>query len=185
MTKKLNVLTIVFAALVAVGLILAIVGMCTGVVSLSGESDSMGLFDKEWEMLDTYGPIVAILNITVPSRAFTVIAFVVAFVGIVIALTNGVLGLFDKDVNILGFVGGAVAIVGGILVLVAGLVLAGQFNSFIEDTAKLAESMNVAIRFPEDTSFSAGVGIWLGAVGSIIAGVAGLLGGFKIGRKAK
>lgn len=186
MAKKLNTLGIVFTALAAVGLILAIVGMCTGIVSMSyaGESESLGLFSEDWKMFEAYESVAGMLGLTIPNRTFTIIAFVVALIGIAVVLVNVVLGILGKDNKILGLVGGALAILGGILVLVAGLVLAGQFNSFMEDTAKLAGSMGGGSAFPTGMSFNAGLGIWVGAIGGILAGVAGLLGALKVGQKA-
>ena len=172
MAKKLNVIGLVFMGLVAVGLILAIVGMCTGIVSNSATETSVGLFAKEWAELEKL-PQAAIdaaekLGITIPSRTFTLIAFIVTLVGAVALIVNGILGLLGKDIKILGLVAGAVTVVGAILILVAGLVLAGNFDKYAGDKGVI----------------SAGIGIWLGFIGGLIAGVAGLLSALKVGQKA-
>lgn len=168
--KQLNVIGLVFMCLVTVGLVLAIVGMCTGIVS--GEGESMGLFHDVWAQLEKL-PQSAIdaaekLGITIPSRTFTLIAFIVTLIGAVAVLVNCILGLLGKDIKILGLVAGAVTIVGAILVLVAGLVLAGNFDKYAGDKGLI----------------SAGVGIWLGFIGGLVAGVAGLLSALKVGQKA-
>ena len=166
MAKKLNVIGLVFTCLAVVGLVLAIVGMCTGVVSIEGETAT--LFDDSW---DAPG---------MPSTAFTLVAFIVALIGALIVLANGVLGFLGKDIKILGLVGGAVAIVGGILVLVAGLVLAGDVSDIVNAIGNLAGSMGVEV---PKASVNAGIGIWLGTIGGILAGAAGLLGALKVGQK--
>ena len=184
MAKKINTLGIVFFALVVVGLVLAVVGMCTPILTMSflGESESVGLSHEMWDMLSQVKELVdkANMDITIPTKTFTVIAFVVTLVGAGILVVNAILGLLGKDIKILGLVGGAIAIIGGILVLVAGLVLAGQFGSYLEDAAKLGGSAGI----PTGAKFSAGIGIWLGTIGGILAGVAGVLGALKVGQKA-
>ncbi|MDE7107661.1 MAG: hypothetical protein K2O39_04990, partial [Clostridiales bacterium] len=150
--------------------------------SYLGQSESVGMSHEIWDILSKVKELVdkSNLDVTIPTKTFTVIAFVVTLVGAGILVVNGILGLLGKDIKILGLVGGAVAIVGGILVLVAGLVLAGQFGSYLEDAAKLGGSAGL----PKGAEFSAGIGIWLGAIGGILAGVAGLLNALKIGQKA-
>ncbi|MDE6201263.1 MAG: hypothetical protein K2M47_05245 [Clostridiales bacterium] len=176
MAKKLNTLGVVFMALAAVGLILTIIGMCTGVVSatFAGETDSTTLFDEYWSTLEQYGPYAEALGITVPSRTFPIIAFVVALIGALIVLVHGILGMIGKDIKIIGLVGGAVAIVGGILVVVAGFILAGQFNDVMVQLAGM-----------KGLDATAGIGVWIGAIGAILAGVAGILGALKVGQKAE
>lgn len=167
MAKKLNVIGIVFTALAAVGLVLAIVGMCTGVVSVEGES--ITLFDEGW---DAPG---------MPGTGFAIVAFIVALIGALIVLVHGVLGFVGKDIKILGLVGGAVAILGGILVLVAGLMLASDINDLMNLAGSIAGSIGMDV--PE-ISVNAGVGVWVGTIGGVIAGVAGLLNALKVGQKA-
>ncbi|MDE5592527.1 MAG: hypothetical protein K2I75_01185 [Clostridiales bacterium] len=184
MAKKLNTLGIVFFSLVVAGLVLAVIGMCTPILTMSylGQTESVGMSHEMWDALATIKEAINTLNldVTVPTKTFTVIAFVVTLVGAGILVVNAILGLLGKDIKILGLVGGAVAIVGGILVLVAGLVLAGQFASYLEDAAKLGGGAGI----PTGAEFSAGIGIWIGAIGGILAGVAGLLGALKVGQKA-
>lgn len=145
----------IFAALVAVGLVLAIVGMCTGIVTMTvgSASKSIGLFDAEWAEMEK----AAEGGITVPSRTFTLISFIVLLIGAVVLVIDAILRVFmGKDLKIVRIIGVALAFVGAILVLVAGLVLAGDFKDF----AKLY-------------SYSAGVGIWLGFIGGLVAAVGG------------
>lgn len=174
MAKKTNTLSTVFIALAAAGLVLAIIGMCTGVISATymGETDSTTLFDENWATLEQYGPIAEAMGITVPSRTFPIIAFIVTLIGALIVVVNGALGANGKDIKILGLVGGAVAIVGGILVVVSGFILAGQFNDVMEQLAGM-----------KNLNATAGIGIWMGAIGGILAGVAGILGALKVGQK--
>lgn len=168
--KSLNVLGIVFAALVLVGLALVIVGMCTGIITATalGKSTSTGMFDDEWEALAKLSETANKLNtdVTIPSRTFTLVAFIITLIGAVVLLAHAVLKLVGKDIKLIGLVGGAVTVIGAILILVAGLVLAGQFNTYYK--------MDV---------YSAGVGIWLGFIGGLVAGAAGLLSALNIGNK--
>ncbi|MDE7107888.1 MAG: hypothetical protein K2O39_06140 [Clostridiales bacterium] len=189
MAKKLNTLGIVFFTLVLVGFVLAVVGMCTPIITmtLGNESEAIGLSHEMWDTLSSAKEMMDAfkVDITIPTKTFTVIAFVVALVGAAILAVNAILGLLGKDIKILGLVGAGVTIVGGILILVAGLVLASQFGSFLEDAEKLAAAMGGgATGFPTGASFSAGIGIWIGFIGALLAGVAGLLGALKIGQKA-
>ncbi|MDE7165259.1 MAG: hypothetical protein K2O04_07565 [Clostridiales bacterium] len=164
--KKLNIISIVFMALILVGLVLVIVGMCTGVVSAEGESTT--LFDDGWDMPG------------MPSTTFTVVAFIVAIIGAVALIVNSALGLLGKDIKILGLAGGAVAVVGAVLVLVAGLVLAGDLSDIINSLSNLGSSIGVEV---PKVSVSAGVGIWLGFIGGLVAGASGILSALKIGSK--
>lgn len=188
MAKKTNTLGIVFAALVLVGLILAVVGMCTPIITMTigKESESVGMSHEMWDTLDQTKKMAEAvkLDITIPTKTFTVIAFVVTLIGAGILVVNAVLSLLGKDIKILGLIGAAVTIVGAVLVLVAGLVLAGQFSSYLEDTKKLAAAMGGSSGMPTNTSFSAAIGIWLGFIGGLVAGVAGLLSALKVGQKA-
>ena len=96
-------------------------------------------------------------GITVPSRTFTLISFIVLLIGAVVLVIDAILRVFmGKDLKIVRIIGVALAFVGAILVLVAGLVLAGDFKDF----AKL-------------DIYSAGVGIWLGFIGGLVAAVGG------------
>lgn len=168
--KKLNILGIVFAALVLVGLVLVIVGMCTGIITATvlDKSTAIGMFDDVWDTLAKLSETANKLNtdVTIPSRTFTLIAFIVTLVGSVVLLAHAALKLVGKDIKLLGLVGGAVTVIGAILILVAGLVLAGQFNTYYK--------MDV---------YSAGVGIWLGFIGGLVAGACGILSALNIGGK--
>lgn len=168
--KKLNVIGIVFACLALVGLILAIVGMCTPVASATvrDETVSHTLFDDIWETFAKMQEAAdkANQNVTIPSRAFTIIAFVVTLVGLVVVIAHEVLALIGKDIKLVGLCGGALTAIGAILILVAGLVLAGQFNDLSKSDL-----------------YGAGVGIWLGFIGGLLAGAAGILSALKVGQK--
>ena len=173
--KQLNVIGLVFACLALVGLILAIVGMVTPIISWEflGKSYSLGLFADGWANFEDNAALAERLNITVPSRAFTIIAFIVTLIGAVVVVADAVLKLLGKDVKFIGLCGGALAIVGGILVLVAGLVLAGQCNSFGE-VMGMGKDIDI---------YGAAVGIWLGFIGGLVAGASGILSALKIGQK--
>lgn len=119
--KAKKICGFVFAGVVAVGLVLAIVGMFTNIVSnsLGGES----LFG------DTWGQSVTIMGQTIgsPSNVFAIIAFIVTLVGLGLALVGAILRVFlNKSMKILDLLGGVLAIVGGILVLVACIILAND-----------------------------------------------------------
>ncbi|MCH5153638.1 MAG: hypothetical protein J1F71_00355 [Clostridiales bacterium] len=164
--KKLNVIGIVFAALILVGLVLAIVGMCTPILSNGDLKVSVGLFDEEWSKLEKLSESMP--NLNVPSRTFTIIAFVVLLIGAVVAVLSAVLDMIGKGNKFIGLGGGAVAVLGGILVLIAGLVLASDFTEY----SKIV-----------DQTISAGAGIWLGFIGGLLAGVPAILGALKVGQK--
>ena len=165
MAKK-NTLGIVFLVLAIVGLILAVVGFGTGVVAAEGEST--GLFEEGWDMPG------------MPSRTFAILAFIVTLVGAVVVIVHAILGMIGKDIKILGLCGGAVAVIGGILVLVAGLVLASKFSDLINLASNIGSGMGIDV---PKISVSAGIGIWLGLIGGLMAGVAGILNALKIGQK--
>lgn len=166
--KSPNILAIVYAGLILVGLILEIVGMCTPILSSSALDVSAGLFGDGWEQLERLSSAAIMQGLDMPSRTFTVVAFIVALVGTVTLIAYAALKLVGKDIKILGLIGGAVTVVGAILVLIAGLVLAGDFNKLI---------------FFPNKSVNAGVGIWLGFIGGLVVGAAGLLSAFNIGSK--
>lgn len=169
MAKKLNVIAVVLLGVAAVGLILAIVGMCTGIVS--GEGESIGLFHEVWEMIESIPQAeidaAAKAGITIPSRTFTLVAFIITLLGVALVLAHCVLSLIGKNIKVLGLVAGAVALVGGVLVLVAGIVLAGTFDKYLGSQGVVG----------------AGIGVWLGFIGGLLAGVAGILSALKVGQK--
>ena len=168
--KKLNIIGIVFAALILVGLILAIVGMCTPILSNGDLKVSIGLFDDKWADLDKLREAASKANadVTIPSRTFTLISFIVLLIGAVVAVLSAVLDMLGKGNKIIGLCGGAVAVLGGLLVLIAGLVLASDFTEY----SKVVNQ-----------SISAGAGIWLGFIGGLLAGVPAILGALKVGQK--
>ncbi|MBD5132573.1 MAG: hypothetical protein HDT28_08330 [Clostridiales bacterium] len=170
MGKKGNsksVLGFVFAALILVGLVLVIVGMFVGQVAvttsskLAGTSETkmLNLFDGDvWGVEEVLGKKVGVSNV------FGIISFIVAVVGAVILAIDCVLNVFlGKNVKIIRFVGIAVTFVGAVLVLVAGLVMASQCGEYLSlDWGSLAE-----------IKYTAGVGVWLGFIGGLVAAVAG------------
>lgn len=90
-----------------------------------------------------------------PSTAFAVIAFIVALVGAVLLLVDAILRVFvGKDIRALRLAGVVLAAIGGILVLVAGLMLANKCGE----------------------GYSAGIGVWLGFIGGLVATVGGAFG---------
>ncbi|MDE6029038.1 MAG: hypothetical protein K2F90_01800 [Clostridiales bacterium] len=172
MAKKTNPIATTFLSLAAAGLVLVIIGMCTGVISstMGNQTEYATLFDKQWADLEQMKPMAEALGLTLPSRTFPIIAFVVAIVGALAVLVNGILSALGKDIKILGLVGGSVAIVGGVLVIVACFILASQFQDIMVIATK-------------GVTTTAGIGAWLGAIGGILAGVAGILGALKVGQK--
>ena len=155
----------VFAALVVVGLVLAIVGMFVGqLVSkmpniLNGESvkTSVKLFDEGW---GEHGA---------PSNTFAVISYIVTIVGLAVLAVDAVLHLFvKKDLKILRIVGAALAVVGAILVLVSGLLIVNDMWKVLGETKELAKKAGVSIY--------CGAGVWLAFIGGLVGGCAGGLG---------
>lgn len=141
----------VFAGIVLVGLVLVIVGMCIAVVTASvmGVSLSYTLFADEWELMSAAGI----------SNTFALVAFIVAIVGAVVLAVDAILRVFvKKDIKVLRIVGVALAFVGAVLILVAGLLLAGDMND----------------KSGADV-WGAGAGVWLGFIGGLVATVGGAL----------
>lgn len=154
--KQKKMLGYIFAGIIVVGLVLAIVGMFLGAVTgeMGGKSASVGLFDEDWDLYK---------EADLASPTFAIIAFIVTIVGGVVLVVNSVLKMLGKEVKFLGLIGGAVALIGAILILVAGLMLAGDMNETI----------------PVIDPYSAGIGIWLGFIGGLLAGAAGIVGSLK------
>ncbi len=152
--KQKKMLGYIFAGIIVVGLVLAIVGMFLGAVTaeVMNKSESIGLFDEGWDLVSE-----------VASPTFAIIAFIVTIVGGVVLVVNSVLKILGKEVKFLGLIGGALTLIGAILILVAGLMLAGDMN---EAT-------------PAIDPYSAGIGIWLGFIGGLLAGAAGIVGSLK------
>ncbi len=171
--KQKKMLGFIFAGIILVGVVLAIVGMFIGVINESalGMSESMGLFDEGWDAFEKMEPAASALGITLPSRTFMLIAFIVLIVGGVLLLVKTALALFaKKNIKVLGIVASAVTLVGAVLVLVAGIILVGQF----EDTGKLSGGVSgIAMEF------SMGAGVYLGFIGGLLAGAMGIVGSLK------
>ncbi len=177
MAKKGNkTLGYVFAGLILVGLVLVIVGMFVGEIvskapNIKGEieSKSVGLFEA-----DTWGQTI-VGDLSTPSNAFAIISFIVAIAGLVMLAVDSVLKLFaDKNIKFFGLIGAALAIIGGILILVSGLVTANAWwDTIIRDGAV----KDTLIKAGYD--FAAGAGVWLGFVGGLVGGAAGLVGALK------
>ena len=153
-TKKLC--GFIFFGVVILGLVLAIVGMFTGEITMTAEamgisaSESVKLFAEGWGEMGA------------PSNIFAVISFIVLVVGLVIALVDAILRLFvKKNIKILTIIAAVVALVGAVLVLVSGIVLAGQFPDIDAGMTKI--------------SYSIGTGAILAFVGGILGGVCALL----------
>ncbi len=168
MAKKLNVPVIVFASIILVGFILVFVGMCTPIVSQAQLKVSIGLFDEEWAELEKASEMASALGLTLPDRTFTLIAFVLLILSTIMALVNAILGIFQKGIKGLGIAGGVIAIVSGVLVLSAGMLLAGQFNTYMRLV---------------NTTVAPGAGIWLGGFAGILIGVMGIIAAAKGAKK--
>lgn len=154
MAKKLNMVAAVLLGIVAIGFILTIVGMFTGMVSSNGTS--VGLFHEMWDTLkkiqDATGQEVTSLT----SRTIALIAFIVALVGGAALLANGVLGLLGKNIKALGITAGVITILGGLGVLIGG----GSIASDLEITM--------------------GIGVYLGTIGGLLMGITGIVAAAKV-----
>lgn len=157
--KQKKMLGFVLAGIVLIGAVLAFVGLFLDVVTAADAGTS--LFDEGW---DAPG---------MPSRAFTIVAFIVTIIGALALIVNAVLKLFvKKEIKMLGMIGGIVTVVGAVLILIAGLVLAGDFDDIWNAASNLVPGM-------PKMDISAGVGIWLGFIGGLIAGAAGIVSSLK------
>lgn len=168
MDKKTKGLCVnVFAVIAFVGLVLAVVAMCVGVVSYNVEafgksiaSGSIGLGDEFWsDGAKANNAFASIgLGAEIPQPTFAIIAYIVTLAGCAVVIVNEVLRLVTKkDFRLLRMIGAAAAVVGAVLVLIAGLTLAGGLNG------------------EDGKVFSAGAGIWLGFIGGLLGGVFGAL----------
>ena len=171
MAKKLNILGIVSAVLVLVGLILSIVGMCVPVL-FNGKLDiSIKLFDESWDALKDVGGLASVLgqSASVPDRTFTIIAFVVLLVSGAASLANSVLMMLGKNIKLLGILAGVAMLLGGVLVLAAGLWLAIDYSDFMHLTG--------------ENSLLPATGVWLGLVGGLLGGISGIVTTKKAAKK--
>lgn len=160
--KVKKILGYVFAALVAVALVLVIVGMFVGQLGVKGggESETVKLFDEGW---GKYGA---------PSNTFAVISYIVTIVGLVVLLADAVLRLFaKKDLKIVRIIGVALAVVGAILVLVSGLLMVNDMWSVFGESKELLKKAGLSIY--------CAAGVWLAFIGGLVGGVAGGLGLLK------
>lgn len=178
--KQKKVLGFVFAGIILVGLVLAIVGMFIGVVNSSvlGMSESVTLFDEGWAQFEgeQIEQAASLLGITLPSRTFMVLAFIVLIVGGVLVLVSALLRVFaKKNIKGLAIAGSVVTLVGAVLVLVAGIVLVGQF----EDFTKIGDKMSGGMGGASLVEYSMGAGVFLGLIGGIITGALGIVSSLK------
>ena len=169
MAKKLNTLGIVSAVLVLVGLILALVGVLTPVLFNSKMDFSIKLSETEgWDAFDAIGKLS---DKSTPTRALTIVAFVVTLVSAAAALANSVLAMLGKNIKPLGVASGALMIVGGILVLGFGLWLSIAYSDILGWTGAY--------------SLLPSTGIYLGLVGGLLGGISSVVITKKIAKKAK
>ena len=171
--KSGNVMGFVLLTIILVALVLVVVGMFVGQVvmttssKLVGQSEStiLKLFDGDtWKVTELGDKKIGVSNV------FGIISFIVTLAGLVVLLLDGIVHyVLGKDLKIIRFIGVAVTIVGAVLILVAGLVMAGQCKDGLGlDLGDLAQN-----------TFSAGAGVWLGFIGGLIGGVGGGLALFK------
>ena len=172
---KHNIFVCIFATVIIVGLVLAIVGMCINVIKATTTVTVLGkekvtetfikLFDKEWADYKEHD---------VANNTFLIISFIVTLVGLAVLLADSCLHLFaKKDLKILRIIGAALAIVGAILILVAGLTLVGAFNDAFSADGGVEGFVEGSYKH------TAAAGVWLGFVGGLVGGVAGGLGLLK------
>lgn len=182
--SKLNVFGIVFAALILVGLVLVIVGMCIGNVSMTiaGKTETITLFDESWS---TMKEVNGALDVSLPQPTFGIIAFVVTLVGAAVLVVDAILRLvLNKDFKLIRIIGAAVTLVGAVLILIAGLVLASDFNSYYDEINKVTSGIgNLVGKDLAIKPYSAGAGVWLGFIGGLVAALAGGLSMLKVFNK--
>lgn len=174
--KTNNIFSFVFAGVIVVGLILAIVGLFVGELGIkfestfSNDSSVAKLFDEGWG------------ENSMPSNTFAIISFIVTIVGLVVLAISSVLKIMDKDIKIVTYAGIALAVVGGILILASGLSIVNEMKALPEKNLGetlggwlngLASLANIKV------SYSCGAGVWLGFIGGLVGGVAGGLGLLK------
>ena len=168
-SKSNNLFGYIFAALVLVGLVLAVVGMFVGQITTTNPvtgSTTVNLFDESWGVTTIAGKDVGVSN------TFAIIAFIVTLVGAVVLLLDAVLRLFlKKDLKIVRIVGAAVTLVGAVLILVSGLVMVSDSWSNLELTGTGAKDVLEKLGY----SISCGAGVWLGFIGGLVATVGGAL----------
>lgn len=161
--KKKKIVGYVFLGILAVTLILVIVGMCIGGLSDTGENGTgkidATLFSDELKLMTEAfktSPTLAILG------------YVAAIIGICALAAYVALKLFlNKNIRIMGILGGLVALAGGVLIMVGGVIMAFKLN-----TLGGQHGVNVLVWDPN-------IGIWLGGIAGIVAAIAGFVSSSK------
>lgn len=184
--SKTNALGIVFAALILVGLVLAVVGMVIGNINytLGNETKSITLFDEMWSKAgdanSLFGSITG-SDLDLPQPTFLIVSFIITLVGAAVLVVDAILRLaLKKDIKLLRLIGAAVTLIGAVLVLIAGLVLVGNLNSYYADLNEAANKLGSLVgKDLEVKPYSAGAGVWLGFIGGLVAAVAGGLSMLK------
>lgn len=164
-SKKLDVVSIVIIAVMVVGLILTIVGICTNWLGCTTGGETG--FDKLAEMVDDnktakdFG--MELYNGIDAVNAFAIITIIVtALAAIAYAVSKFV------DIKVLKYV---VIGVSALAIIFAVLALILTFTCTSTDACKIVKDMG--------GSFAPAIGCWLLAIGGILGGAAGVYGGLK------
>ncbi len=174
-SKSTNkILGFVFLVLIVAALVLVIVGMCVDVLKVTttvknilggGETEkvvSYNLFGEHWDSFNK-------LDI---SNTFLLISFIIAMVGCVALIVDCILRVFlKKNFKIFRALGAFITLVGAVLILVAGLVLAGNFNDLGGESGDAIKDF--ISNFGAESNWSAATGVWLGFVGGLVGAIAG------------
>lgn len=160
--KKLDVVGIACATIALLGIVFAVIGVFAALVTAGKQSISLS--DEFWDTLgkaqNLFGKVD--VDIDAPSRAFTIVAYIITFIGAVAVMADIVIRLVrGKSIKYVGLIAGAITIIGGALILISGIVLQNRFNEYI----------------PGD-NFKIDLGIYMGFIGGLIAGAAGLVSSF-------
>lgn len=164
-----KILGFILLALVVVGLVLVIVGMCIDVINQTTTLSALGketsettgikLFADSWETWK---------KAEIASNVFLIVSFIVTIVGLAVLALDAVLRVFvGKNIVIVRAIGALVAVVGAILILIAGLTTAGAFAD------KLGADADLGGLLGGSSKFTAAAGVWLGFVGGLVGGVCG------------
>lgn len=166
-SKKLDVVSIVIIAVLVVGLILTIVGICTNWISqtltVAGKSIDEPLklkdyVENEVTDMDGFGAMYAFSIITIIVTALAAVAYVVSkFV----------------DIKVLKYVVIGVSALAIICAILALILTFTHINAAYSDAIDAAESMGGKY------TVVPAVGCWLLAIGGILGGAAGVYGGLK------
>lgn len=161
--KQKKIVGYVFLGILAAMLILVIVGLCTGGVADTGENGTgkitIDLFDDQWEVASKmFGA----------SPTLAIVGCIVAMIGVCVLAAYVALKVFlNKNIRILGILGGLVALAGGILVIVGGIMMALKLN-----TLGGQSGVNARVYDPA-------VGTWLAGIGGIAAAIVGFVASSK------